>query len=304
MKAGGYAASVACGYALVAGGYIAVSSRLAADVSASVEDLAAWETTKGFLFVGTTALLLFVGTRFLFRRLTLTERDLARGHEALRLAEQRATPGLLAASIAHDLNNMLTVASSASDELRAEGVNPTLLDELDDALRRSAELARRLSRTGRGEAGRIAEDSVGELVAASLDLLGHLPAARARRMRLDVRGSTLRRIYPSLVEQVLTNLIVNALQATREGGAVLVRVLDDGDVARLEVHDDGPGFPDGHVVEPFVTTKEDGTGLGLVSVRACARAHGGTLEVGRSEELGGARVCVSLARAVELGSGA
>lgn len=301
MHAGGYAAFVAVGYALVAGGYIAVSSRLAADVSTSIEELAAWETTKGFLFVGTTAMLLFVGTQFLFRRLARTERDLARGHEALRLAEQRATPGLLAASIAHDLNNMLTVASSASDELRAEDVNPELLRELDDALRRSGELARRLSRAGRGEAGRIVDGSVAELVAASLDLLGHLPAARKRRVRLDVRGSTVRPLYPALVEQVVTNLIVNALHATQEGGAVLVRVRDEGDAAHVEVHDDGPGFPEGHVVEPFVTTKEDGTGLGLVSVRACARAHGGTMEVGRSQELGGARVCVSLLRAHPLG---
>ena len=299
MKGGAYA-WIAGGYAIIAGTYIAVSSRIAADSAASVEELAGWETTKGFLFVATTSVLLFVATLLLFRRLARSERDVLRGQEALRVAEQRATPGLLAASIAHDLNNMLTIASSASEELRVEGADTVLLDELDDSLRRAGELARRLSRAGRGEAGKIVEGYVGELVAANLDLLGLLPAARRRHLRLDVRGKRSRRLYPALIEQLMTNLVVNALDATSEGGKIIVRVVEADDVV-VEVHDDGPGFPTDHMVEPFATTKPSGTGLGLVSVRACAEAHQGSLEIGRSTELGGACVSVRFVAARELG---
>lgn len=299
-----YAAVVACGYAATAGAYIAVSSRLAASASASVEELERWETTKGFLFVGTTALLLFGGTLVLFRRLGAHVREVARGREALRVTEHRATPGLLAAAVAHDLNNMLTVAMSASDELRHEGASPELIDELEASLRRAVELTRRLSRAGRGEVGEASTTSVADVVRTTLELLGHLGEARKRELKVELGRDAPRRLYRTLVEQVATNLFLNALEATPPGGRIEVRVEESTSGALLELHDDGPGFPESFQVQPFVTSKDHGTGLGLVSVEACAKAHGGRLELSRSTRLAGACVRVWFGDALPAGSGA
>ena len=99
-----------------------------------------------------------------------------------------------------------------------------------------------------------------------------------------------------LIDQVLINLLLNAADATGGQGHLEVRLRVVGDEARLEVHDDGKGLPEGmeaQLFQPFATTKPHGTGLGLVSVRECALAHGGRVEYARSP-LGGAAFSVCL----------
>ena len=126
---------------------------------------------------------------------------------------------------------------------------------------------------------------------------GHAQVRRCR-VALVAEGPELAFVHRGLVYQMVANLVVNAGEATAGGGQVSVRVVGDAATVRLEVHDDGPGIPEDRrddVLEPFFTTKAEGTGLGLLSVRTCARLHGGTVEIGTSE-LGGARVMVRLPR--------
>src|SRR5205823_2127446 len=101
------------------------------------------------------------------------------------------------------------------------------------------------------------------------------------------------------LEQVLINLITNAVHAVEHGGQVIVRARPDGaDSVRLEVADSGPGVPEEareKIVEPFFTTKADGkgTGLGLPIVRNIVDLHRGVIAVERSE-LGGALFYVTI----------
>jgi signal transduction histidine kinase len=91
--------------------------------------------------------------------------------------------------------------------------------------------------------------------------------------------------YAGELNQVWTNLIVNALDAMAGEGVLTVRTGRDGDCAKVEIADTGPGIPEDlrrRVFEPFFTTKPvgQGTGLGLdVSWRIVVQRHGGDLRV-------------------------
>jgi signal transduction histidine kinase len=95
------------------------------------------------------------------------------------------------------------------------------------------------------------------------------------------------------LEQVLINLITNAVHAVENGGQVIVRAaVAEQDSVLIEVLDSGPGVPEGdreRIFEPFFTTKADGkgTGLGLPIVRNIVEQHRGQISVTRSD-LGGA----------------
>jgi signal transduction histidine kinase len=91
--------------------------------------------------------------------------------------------------------------------------------------------------------------------------------------------------YAGELNQVWTNLVVNALDAMAGTGTMTVRTAREGDAALVEIADTGPGIPDelrARVFEPFFTTKPvgQGTGLGLdVSWRIVVKRHGGDLRV-------------------------
>jgi two-component system NtrC family sensor kinase len=116
------------------------------------------------------------------------------------------------------------------------------------------------------------------------------------------------RVDPSQMQQVLNNLLVNALQADPGKVHVEVRLRIDqaeppaghpgarGRYARIEVRDDGSGVDEqdvAHLFEPFFTTKEpgEGTGLGLSIAHGLVREHGGWIEVARTPD---DRTCFSV----------
>jgi signal transduction histidine kinase len=120
---------------------------------------------------------------------------------------------------------------------------------------------------------------------ATLVMLGAKIPPGVTVVREYDRGLPLVPAYAGELNQVWTNLIVNALDAMGAEGRLILRTRSDGDCAVVEIGDTGPGIPEelrGRVFEPFFTTKPvgQGTGLGLdVSWRIVVKRHGGDLRV-------------------------
>jgi signal transduction histidine kinase len=99
-----------------------------------------------------------------------------------------------------------------------------------------------------------------------------------------------------LLEEVLTNLVTNALEALNSGGAIVLTAARRRKKIELAVDDDGPGVPaeiSAKLFNPFTTSKPQGTGLGLAFCRKVIEEHGGTIEAVRSPR-GGARFEIHL----------
>jgi signal transduction histidine kinase len=202
------------------------------------------------------------------------------------LAERERMAGLgqMAATISHNLRNPL---SSMKTVLQVQLENPDLpvdarrdcslvVNEID---RMSAKLTQLL---------RYAKPSVnGERVAAvalarqTASLFGRDAERRNIRMEFDQpRDEIFVRASEDSLGEVLSNLIVNAMEAQPNGGRVRVGLSSDAGWAEIRVDDDGPGISEelrGRIFQPYFTTKPTGTGLGLSIVARRIAEMGGTL---------------------------
>jgi signal transduction histidine kinase len=249
--------------------------------------------------------------------------ELQRAHQELQLLHQRAIEqerlsslGLMAASVAHEINNPMSFVTSNIDamleELRegqdvAERVKEYVDDLLPatlDGVRRVNSIVSDLRRFSRGGfEGHVEYDFTAEVRTAlriARIQLGHVRVEQ----EVDEVGVVVGR--PRQLVQVLVNLLVNAGQATPQGGLVRLTARRQGDRVRVEVRDTGTGMSEEtkrHLFEPFFTTKPPGvgTGLGLSVVQGIIRAHGGRIDV--ESQLGrGTCFLIDLPRVPPLGA--
>ena len=213
--------------------------------------------------------------------------ELRQKEQALVQSEKLAALGLLAAGVAHELNNPLTsIVMNANLMMEEMDEGTPLYKELKtidaDAgrCRRIIEDLRAFARVRQVERVSTVVDTVVEqALAASAHELGRRNVAVQCDLAPDLPKISW---DPARVVQVLTNLLVNAAQATGQGGRVVIRARRDDDWLRLEVEDDGAGIPAAHrarIFDPFFTTKADGTGLGLSISHGIVNEHGGRIEV-------------------------
>jgi PAS domain S-box-containing protein len=216
-------------------------------------------------------------------------------------AERLATLGELAAGVVHELNNPLTSITVYAEflvrKLESQGADAPDIEKL----RRIGASAQRILRFSRDlvqyarPSGKEHEPvDLAGVVRQSVSICEHLVERGGIALTVDLHPELpVIQAVGGQLEQVLINLITNAVHAVEEGGRVTVRARPDGeDLVRLEVGDSGPGVPEASrekIFEPFFTTKADGkgTGLGLPIVRNIVEAHRGTISVTRSD-LGGA----------------
>jgi signal transduction histidine kinase len=301
MKSTRYAAMLAGVYVVVAGVYIVLSGYLAAGASRSIEELRRIEAIKGVLYVAVTALLIFVGARWAMRRMERDAHELMRREQALVANEGRVFAGLTAASIAHDSNNVLTVALADIEMMEEDGKGSEDLKRLRQAVERMVGLNQRL--LGLAQAYVSREGAPLDVREAAREAVAVMRSHQdVRRCRLSCEGEAgvVVAASPVLMHQLVGNLVLNAAQAAGEKGIIEVRVHAEGGQAVIEVHDNGPGVPAAKRADLFTslaTTKPDGNGLGLFSVKACATGLGGGVEVSDSP-LGGALFRIHLPLAI------
>ncbi len=223
-------------------------------------------------------------------------------------AERLATLGELAAGVVHELNNPLTSITVYAEylvrKLESQQQEPGDVEKL----RRIGASAQRILRFSRDlvqyarPSGKDYESvDLASVVRQSVSICEHLVERGGIELGIEVDPELpVIQAIAGQLEQVLINLITNAVHAVESGGKVIVRALVDGPSSvRIEVADSGPGIPDGDrakIFEPFFTTKPDGkgTGLGLPIVRNIIDQHHGQIAVARAPDLGGACFSVIL----------
>jgi signal transduction histidine kinase len=213
--------------------------------------------------------------------------------------------GELAAAVAHDLNNLSGVALMAiSIGERSEASALEVLPRIARANRAIGSLVARLQRVAyagiHNQNDGIA--NVREIVEDVVVLVG--PVLREHAVVLELKLSTTgtARSDPTLIHQLVLNLILNALDALREHDVghrhLRIRLTDDEDIVRLVVADSGPGIGSNvlpQIFQPFVTTKPGHAGLGLSAAHAALKHFGGTITC-RNASTGGAVFEVTLTR--------
>jgi signal transduction histidine kinase len=298
-----YALLLASFYGCVAGAYIAWSTDLAAQFANNLQDLHRIEQVKGQVFVATTALLLFGAAWFLMARFKRVAEERETLQRAAAMSQSRILAGEYAAAVAHDFNNVLLVTASIIDEIQenpSSGVDRSLLREATEAIERGRNLSLRLARSARGRHTLRRERlGISMLTRTMVRSLAKLQRVRACQVSVEANSEYEAEIDPTLFEQILTNLIINAADAAGERGQIRVVVAGDAQQVRLEVHDSGPGIPAEKretIFKAFETTKSEGLGLGLLSVRTAANMLGGGVSV-EDSPLGGAKFIVRLSSA-------
>jgi signal transduction histidine kinase len=221
-----------------------------------------------------------------------------RTEQALRRAEQLAAAGRLAASIAHEINNPLEAVTNLLYLVKMDdnihGRSRELLQVADRELQRLSHITARSLRFYRQRTAP-ACTSIEQLVESVLFF--HETDIRGRHIRLerDYRSAPPVLCLAGEIQQVLTNLITNALEAVEDGGRIIVcirpannRKCQEG--VALTLADSGAGMTPATLVQlfhPFVTTKgEDGNGLGLWVSKGILDNHHSTIQVRSKPGLG------------------
>jgi nitrogen fixation/metabolism regulation signal transduction histidine kinase len=230
----------------------------------------------------------------------MTER-LADAREQLRAAEREAAWRDVARRLAHEFKNMLTPMSLSLHRLRrrsetvAEDQRQAVaesLESLDRGVDQLARLAEQFAQYARLPEPRFEQIDLSEVTRQAASLHDHPGVDVVPRMGppLPVRGDSL------LLSRAIHNLLLNACEASPPGTQVEVSTRVEDGQAMVEVLDRGTGMPaevERRAFEPYVSTKQRGSGLGLSLVRDIAAQHGGTVLL-ENREQGGARACLRL----------
>jgi two-component system cell cycle sensor histidine kinase/response regulator CckA len=229
-----------------------------------------------------------IGVVLVFRDVTSSRKRM----EEMQRADKLESVGILAGGIAHDFNNLLTSImgniSMAQLSPACDAETADLLAKADGACERAKDLTRQLLTFAKGGAPVKETVSLGELirsssifaltgsnVCAEFDIAEDLPPVDADRGQIS---------------QVLNNLVINAAEAMPAGGVMTIRAdrmqlggndlpnLPGGAYVRISVRDRGTGIPNDvlpRIFDPYFTTKQHGSGLGLATCYSIIRKHGG-----------------------------
>jgi signal transduction histidine kinase len=245
---------------------------------------------KTMLIIGGASLFFLMAVGLLFLKLSYS---LAQAEIAVLRADALASLGRMAAHMAHEIRNPLSIIRGAVERLRASpavqeadrellGFLPEEVDRLDEIVSRYLDFAR---------------VEPPKLVAEDLAILVKETVAMAQRELADKGVNVVISSPPHLppirldatrIKQALLNLLLNAVQAMPRGGEIHIGLSQLKKQVRLDLRDTGEGIPQSHlakIFEPFYTTKEKGSGLGLAMVAKIVADHRGKIRV-RSQPQG------------------
>ena len=234
------------------------------------------------------------------RELASTHRSLQEAQRQLGHSEKLAAIGQLTAAMAHEINNPIAVMQGNLDLVREllqehTGLVASELKLLDDQVDRMRTMVAHLLRSARPSeyAGYVETVELASVMDECVLLSSHLMDDRVRVVR-DYQATQPVHFNRQELQQLLVNLISNALQAMPQGGCLTLRTrnwCDEGQRrgALAEVQDTGAGVPPEireQLFLPLFTTRSDGNGLGLWISLTLVERHGGSIEVENAEGAG------------------
>jgi signal transduction histidine kinase len=214
-------------------------------------------------------------------------RRVEESQQALLRVEKMAAAGRLTASIAHEVNNPLQSVQNCLHLAGHENVSPEKRKEYFDLAKKELErlmkTMQRMLDFYRPGAAKIEQVDLLELLQHVLSLTSQQLGQRHIEVKTDLPGS-LPLIYAvsSQIQQIFFNLILNSLDAMPGGGEISISARAVKSGVEMIFEDNGPGIPEDrreNIFEPFYSTKDGGTGLGLTVSYNIVTAHGGTLDL-------------------------
>jgi len=207
-------------------------------------------------------------------------------HDALIKSESLAAMGKAVSSVAHDMKTPLVAIGGFTRMVqRKMDKNDPSFEKLEIVIQETGRLENMLKQMlhfSKPLELDLADGDINEIIEQSLKVLEQNASASSVRIttRLDTSIPALS-LDTARMEQVVLNLIFNAIQASSEAEEVTVMTSVQGDYVRLDIVDCGCGIPQekkDQIFTPFFTTKKEGTGLGLAIVKKIVEAHHGHLE--------------------------
>ncbi|MCE9593841.1 MAG: response regulator [Planctomycetes bacterium] len=236
------------------------------------------------------------------RRARVAEVEHTRLQRELDRDEKLRALGTLVSGVAHELNNPLTVILGYADLLRRAPTGGPAARIIGEQAERCRGIVQSLSALA-GQTAHSPQDlDVAELVERVTQGFALAKSADGPSLRVVSNPGLRMAADRTGMEQVLTNLIANAVHASPRGGVVTIAATSSAAGVELSVADQGPGVPRElrtRVFEPFFTTKGPGrgTGLGLAIAHAIVRGHDGTIAIDDGPDGRGAVFRVTIPRA-------
>lgn len=235
------------------------------------------------------------------------EQGLQQAQEQLLQAAKLATIGQLSASINHEINQPLTAMHSylQSAQLLLQKARYSELaenlDKISQMLLRLNHIVKQFKSFSRKAANSPAPVRLKHVIENALGILQPALKQQQAQIHLQDVAATQVKVDPLQLEQVLVNLLGNALQAAAQNSSpsLTIQINQSVDKAILQIHDNGPGIQPHvmeHLFEPFFTTKQgSGLGLGLSISRQIVQSYHGNLQI-ENHPAGGAIVTLTLPR--------
>ncbi len=220
--------------------------------------------------------------------------------QQLRHADRLTTVGRLAAGMAHELGTPLNVASARTDMICEETSLSTVADSariVKTQIGKITKIVRQLLDFARQQGPHKSKENLSALAMRTVEVVASLSKKQHVEICVETLGDPLvMEVDSGQIQQVLTNLMVNAVQSMPKAGTICVRIqrararpsdtssATDMACARIDIQDEGTGISAKHldqIFDPFFTTKDigEGTGLGLSIAYGIVRDHGGWIEV-------------------------
>ena len=231
-----------------------------------------------------------------------TQARLARMEERMNHADLLATVGQVAAGVAHEIRNPLTVLRGASSRLQKIDLplaeRKELLGMLNEEVDRMGNVVQNFLDLSRRPDTEASAFPLRPVLERTMDILKvELSRCKVRSaIRWEADDALEIRGRPQALHHLFLNLALNARDAMPGGGELTILVQQRKSEVRIYFQDSGPGIPRSirsKIFEPFFTTRAEGTGLGLAFVERIVLEHGGTISAGSSPS-GGAQFQIHL----------